>query len=110
MELDPAVGGVDVVLMAVPCGGVQVDLDIAGPGEMIPELDEGIAKVRACLVVPETGVKNSDGLAVQGQELIATDALVLPEGLEKAFGGLAVGGFLEQMDAQGTGAPLGIAL
>jgi hypothetical protein len=108
VELNPAVGGIDVVFVAMPCGGVQVDLDIAGSGEIIAELDEGIAEVRAGLVIPETGVKNSDGLAVQGEELIAADALVLPEGLEKAFGGLAVGGFLEPMDTQGTGAPLGI--
>jgi hypothetical protein len=35
---------------------------------------------------------------------------VLPERLEEAFAGNAVGRFLEQQDAQGMGAPMGITI
>jgi hypothetical protein len=110
VELDPAIGGIDVVAVAVPGGGVQIDLDIAGPGKIIAELDQGIAEVGAGFMVPETGVKNPEGTTVQGDELIPAEALVLPERLEKALGGNAVGRFLEQEHAQGMGAPLGITI
>jgi hypothetical protein len=41
--------------------------------------------------IDETGVKHPDGLAVQRCELVAPEALVLPDGLEQTFGrGLAL--------------------
>jgi hypothetical protein len=87
---------------------MQVNLDIAGFGEIIAELDQGVAEIRAGFMIPESRVKNSDGLAVQGDEFVPAEPLMLPDGLEKAFGGNAVGAFLEQEQTQGTGAPLGV--
>lgn len=81
VELDPAIGGIDVVAVSMPGGGVQIDLDIAGAGKIIAELDQGIAEVGAGFMVPETGMKNPDGTTVQGAELIPAEALVLPERL-----------------------------
>jgi hypothetical protein len=96
--------------VSVPRGGMQIDLDIAGPGKIVVELDQRIAKIGAGLVIPEPGVKNSNRPTVQGDESVPTEALMLPDRLQEALGRGAVGGFLEHKNAQGPGAPLDVEI
>lgn len=85
MELNVAVVGVDVVAMSVPCGGVQVDFDVARSGKILAELNEGVAKIGAGFVVPKARVKNSERLTVQRDEFVSAEALVQPECLQETF-------------------------
>jgi hypothetical protein len=86
MENDIREGGIAVVRMGVPAAGAQVDLDIARSGRFFSNLHDGASKIRAALDAFEAGMKNSQGLAVQGSKLIANETLVLPDGLEQPFG------------------------
>jgi hypothetical protein len=44
-----------------------------------------VAEIRAAFQIMKPGMKNSHGLAVQGSELVAQQALVLPDGLQEAL-------------------------
>ena len=44
------------------------------------------AKIRPALGVGKAGMKNADAFSVRGFERVALETLVLPDGLEEAFG------------------------
>jgi hypothetical protein len=46
------------------------------------ELDDGAAEIRSALDAGETRMKDAHGLTVQGFQLVAAEALLLPDGLE----------------------------
>lgn len=77
--------GIFVVTVSAPAVVANVHFDVAARGSGIAELDHGVAKVRATLDTRETGMKNPHALAVHCGQLIAAQALVLPDGLEKFF-------------------------
>ena len=72
--------------MRAPTARPQIHLDVACPRAVIANLYNRSSKIRTAFHTSKTGMKNSDGLAVQGLELLAQQALVLPDGLEQAFG------------------------
>ena len=71
--------------VCVPAIRVEVYFNIAGARRGVAELNDRAAKIRAAFAADESGVKNPHGLAVQGFQLVAEQALVLPDGLEKFF-------------------------
>ncbi len=77
--------GVAVMAVGLPTAGAQVNLDVAGAGRGIAELDEGVAEVGAAFEVVEAGVKDADGVAIEGEKLVAEHALMLPDRLEEAL-------------------------
>jgi hypothetical protein len=87
---------------------MQIDFHIAALGEIMAKLDERIAKVRSSLVIPKARVQDADRATVAGDESIAAETLMQPNGLKEPFGGGAVRGFPEQERAQGASPPLGV--
>jgi hypothetical protein len=77
---------VAVVRMGVPAAGSQIDLDIAGLGRFISELNYRPAKIRASFGVPKTRMQYPDGQAIRPAKLFAQQSLMLPDGLEQVFG------------------------
>ena len=72
--------------VAAPAGGVQINLDIAAARRPACESQNRASKIGASFVIPETGMKNDQFLAVQGPQLIAPQALMLPDALQQSFG------------------------
>jgi hypothetical protein len=81
-----AVGGVLVVTVGLPVRGQQIDFDIAGQGRIVGKLKNSLAEIRARLAVAKAWMKNAHRSAVQRQQLIAPETLVLPDGVQEAFG------------------------
>jgi hypothetical protein len=51
-------------------------------------LDNGPAKIRTGLVIPETGMKNTQRLAIDGAEFVAEETLVVPDVLQEPLRGM----------------------
>lgn len=71
--------------MSAPAVRVQVHFDVARNRRGVAELDNRAAKVRAAFAIQKTRMKNADRITVQAPELIAQEALVLPDRLEQIF-------------------------
>ena len=109
MEPDIFESGIFIMAMHVPAGGTQVDFDIADKGRFIAQLQHRAAKIRAAFDADKTGMKNSDAPAIGGLELIAPEALVLPDGLQQPLGRPAI--FLAQRaDVAAAFAPPGVEI
>ena len=65
------------------------------------------AEIRAALDAAKTGMKDADRLTVQGLELFAEQPLVLPDGLQEAFG-RRVAVLAQDRNHAAPHAPLGI--
>jgi hypothetical protein len=86
MQDDVLKSGIAVVPVRPPAGDANVHFHIAGARRGITDLDERIAKVRTAFDIGKTGMKQTNTLTVQRFQLITTQALVLPDGLEQTFG------------------------
>jgi len=71
--------------MLAPVLGAQVNLDITDMGTGPVDLHDGTGEVGSGLAIPEAGVKNGEGLTVQGSQGLAAHALVEPDALEQAL-------------------------
>ena len=71
--------------VTAPALWVQIDLDVATdwPGGI--ELDDGFAKIRTWLVIPEPRMQYAHGLAVESGQIVTTNPLVQPNSLKQAF-------------------------
>lgn len=107
VENDAGEGGVGVVAVGVPVGGAGIDLDVAGDGWIVADLNDGLVEVGAGLMVPESGVEHAHGAAVEGLEGVAMEALVLPDCLQQVLRRRAGRGVAQGARRVG-GAPLGI--
>ncbi len=72
--------------MRMPAARSQIHLHIAGTRRSVPDLNDRAAEIRSAFGAGETGMENADGLLIGGPELFAAQALVLPDGLQQAFG------------------------
>jgi len=79
--------GIAVVAVGFPAACDQIQFNVAADGRLISELNDRRAKVGSALATEETGVKDSHGLSVERAQLVAAQALVLPDGLQELFGG-----------------------
>src|SRR5687767_14625762 len=80
------VGGVGFVTVATPAAGLQIDFYVADQRGRVADLNDGAAKIRARFLVPEPGMNDAQALAVDGFEVVAEEALVMPNLLEQALG------------------------
>ena len=71
--------------MRPPARDAEVHLHIAGARSGVTDLDERVTKIRTAFRIRKTGMKQADTLTVQGLQLIAAQALVLPDGLEQTL-------------------------
>src|SRR5881394_3824643 len=79
---DLLVGWIAVVAVAVPAGGMQINLDITTARRAGTELNDGIAEIRPGFMVPKARMKNPDWISVQGFQSIALQTLVSPDLLQ----------------------------
>jgi hypothetical protein len=75
-----------VMAMSDPATRRDVDLDITGEGRVVVELNHGRSEIGARFAIPEPRVKNTQAPAVHGSQLIAAQALMIPNDLEQMFG------------------------
>jgi hypothetical protein len=80
-------GGIAIMAVRAPPAGTEIHLHVAGPWRSVADLHDRAAKVGSAFNTAETGMKDSDRFTVQGLELLAEQALVLPNGLQEAFRG-----------------------
>jgi hypothetical protein len=86
MQDDVLEGGVAIMAVGMPAAGTEVHFHVAGPWRLVADLHNRAAKIRSALHAAETGMKDTDRFTVQGLELFAEQALVLPDGLQEALG------------------------
>jgi len=91
----------------MPAARMQIDFHVPTPRGFVPQLHERIPKIRAAFQAHETWVQDAHGQAVQSGELIPQQTLVLPHGLQQAFGRriLAVA---QERDGPASDAELGV--
>ena len=77
---------ISVVAVRVPAAGAQINFHVAGARRVIADLQNGAAKIRPALGAGKAGMKNADDSPVGGFERVALEALMLPDGLQQAFG------------------------
>lgn len=107
MEDDGTEVRILVVAVGVPAGGLQIDFDVAAHGCLIGELNDRAAKIGSAFDAEETGVKYPDGAPVQRAQMITPEALLLPDGLEEAFG-WRLGDFVERRGEAALPPPAGV--
>ena len=103
-------GRIAVVLMRLPVLRQHIDLDVARTGSVLAELQERPAKIRSGLVIPKAGMQHANGLAVEGAEEVAAEALVMPDILQQAFGRLRRMALAQKAAGLLLRAPLGVKL
>jgi hypothetical protein len=96
--------------MRLPILRQHIDLDVALARLVLAELQDGPAKIRSGLVIPEAGMQHADGLAVESAEEVAAEALVVPDILQQAFGRLRGVALAQKEASLLLGAPLGVKL
>lgn len=72
-------------MMRLPILRNQINLNIARPRFLLAKLENGPAKIGTGAVIPETGMKHTHRLAIDGAEFIAAKALVVPDILQEPF-------------------------
>jgi len=93
----------------VPAARAQIHFHIAGTRCVVADLNHRATKVRSAFGTGEAGMENTDGLFIGGHEPVAAQALVLPDGLQQAFGRRII--FIAQdICRAATQAPVGVKI
>src|SRR5208283_3413639 len=79
VQNDIAKIGVAVVAVRMPAARTQIHLHVAGTRRVVADSNDRAAKVRSAFGAGEAGMENADGPLVGSHELIAAQALVLPD-------------------------------
>jgi hypothetical protein len=74
-----------LVMMRLPILRNDINLNIARTRFLLAELEHGPVEIRPGLVIPETRMEHAHLLAIGGAEIIAAEALVVPDILQQAF-------------------------
>ena len=82
--------GVAVVTMRMPAARTQINFHVTGTRRIVADLNDDALKIRPAFGAGKTGVKNTDGFPIRSFEPVTAQALMLPNGLEKALGRHAV--------------------
>jgi hypothetical protein len=71
---------ISVVSVRAPAAGLQINFHVAGNRLFIFKLQNRAAKIRPAFDADEAGMKNADGFSIGRFELVAAQALMLPDG------------------------------
>jgi hypothetical protein len=77
--------GILVMAVRVPAGGNQINFHVAGNWRLIFKLQNCTAKIWSALGAGKTGMQHTHIFSVRRFELVALEALVLPDGLQQFF-------------------------
>lgn len=72
-----------VVTMSAPARVADVHFNVAGDGSVVSKLNHSLAEVRSAFHAAEAGMQHAHALDVERGQLIAAQALMLPDGLKK---------------------------
>jgi len=100
-----------IAVMAVraPAARAQIHFHVPGTRRVVTDLNNRAAKVRSAFGAGETGVQHAHARAPGGLELVAPEALMLPDGLQQAFGRRII--FVAQdIRRAATQAPVGVKI
>jgi len=78
--------GIAIMSVRAPAAGAEVHFHVAGAHGIVADLHHGTTKIRSTFDAAKTRMKQAHALTVQRRQLLATQALVLPDGLEQALG------------------------
>lgn len=96
--------------MRAPARNAQVHLHVPGARGGVAKSKHRVAKVRAAFRVGEAGMKHAHGLAVQGSQPVALEALMQPNRLQKGFGRVVRVVAQAAGDRKQAFAPFGVAV
>jgi len=106
VQADIAVGNIFVVAVLTPVARMKINFDIARLRNIVADLHDGIAEIRAGLAIPKAGVKNGHRPTVQRAQGAPAEPLVAPHLLQQTLGGRSfVGGFPQTGVGRGPGPP-----
>ena len=76
---------VAVVTVGAPAADAQVNFHVTGTRRGIADLNDRAAKIRPAFDADKTRMQNANGFSIGGLEPVASQPLVVPDGLEQAF-------------------------
>lgn len=82
---DPPVFRIRGMSVGDPAGGVEVNLDVAFPGSVLPESDKSPAEIGTGFPIQKPGVQNLNRPGVLGDQCASVDALMFPHPLQQSF-------------------------
>lgn len=80
-----AICGVNVVPVLMPTALAEIDLDVARDGRLVIELDDCLSKIGSGFTIPNAGMKNRDGSAVECSQHVPSETLFEPDALDDTF-------------------------
>ena len=95
--------------VGAPAAGANVHFHITSSWEVLAELHDRASEIRPAFEISKTGMKHANVSAVQGDKLIAEQALVLPYGLQQVFG-WRIAILLQLRNDAAAGSPVGIGI
>jgi hypothetical protein len=95
-------------MMRLPILWNHINFDITRARFLLAELEHGPAEIRPGPVIPETGMKHANRLAIAGAEIIAAEALVVPDVLQQTFGRMRGIAFAQERKSLLLRAPLSV--
>jgi hypothetical protein len=76
---------VAVVTVSAPAADAQVNFHVTGTRRGVADLNDRAAKIRPAFDADKTGMQNANGFSIGGLEPVASQPLVVPDGLEQVF-------------------------
>lgn len=108
MKNHPGESGIGMMPVSAPVAHAEINFYVPADGRGIPDSQHCIAKVRARFTVPKARMQHPHRTAIDSFELIPTESLVMPDGLDKALGRSAVRRFSKFRRRLTVGSPLGV--
>jgi hypothetical protein len=106
MERHVFEGGINIVPVALPSTGMQVDLDVTARNELALNAQNRSAKIRSRFTVPKARVEHFDPAAIHRSKLLPRQSLMEPHRLKEFLGRRAL--ILSQEGTCVAGPPFGI--
>ena len=85
VEQDVAKCGIAVVTVGAPAADAQVNFHVTGTRRGVADLNDRAAKIRPAFDADKAGMQNANGFSIGGLEAVASQPLVVPDGLKQVF-------------------------
>lgn len=103
-----AESGIGMMPVSAPVAHAKINFYVPADRRGVPDSQHRITKVRARFTIPKTRMQDPHGTAIHGLELIPTESLVMPDGLDEALGRSTLRRFPKFDRRKTVGSPLGV--
>ena len=103
-----AESGIGMMPVSAPVAHAKINFYVPADWRGVSDSQYRIAKVRARFTVPKARMQDPHRTAIHGFELIPTESLVMPDGLDEALGRSTKGRFPKFDRRKTVGSPLGV--